>query len=101
MKVTRKLSLRNASAAHQKVVDVLLFRILQLGKYYFSSSQRLGEAGQGPNALKELRGWMDHSSTGSNVTHEVTATYNISTSGNEKRAGKTNFHLKPSSQTHV
>lgn len=92
-------ALRNASAAHQKS-DVLLLRILQLGKYYFNSSQmEISRAGQGPEALKEWKGWMDHSWKGSKVTHKVTVTCNISTtSGGQRRGGK-NFHLNPSSQT--
>lgn len=77
MKVTPP-ALRNASAAHQKPADVLLLRILQLGKYYFNSPQmEIRRAGQGPEARKKQRGWMDHSWTGSKVTHQVTATCNI------------------------
>lgn len=52
--------------------------------------------GQGPEALKEQRGWMDHSWTGS----KVTATCNISPSGGQ-RAGKDKLSFKTSSQTHL
>lgn len=88
-------ALRNASAAHQKPVDVLLLGILQLGKYYLNSSQmEIRRAGQGPEALKEQRGWGDHSWTGSKVTHKATANLKYLNNSNwraESREDKLSF----------
>lgn len=56
MKVTPS-ALRNASAAHQKLLDVLLLRILQLGKYNLNSSQmEIRRAGQRPEGTEGLNG---------------------------------------------
>lgn len=56
MKVTPS-ALRNASAAHQKLLDVLLLRILQLGKYNLNSSQmEIRRAGQRPEGTERLNG---------------------------------------------
>lgn len=91
-------ALRNASAAHQKPVDVLLLGILQLGKYYLNSLQmEIRRAGQGPEAPKEQRGWVDHSWTGSKVTHKVTANlqYLNNNKGNNNK-DKLSFKTQPS-----
>lgn len=56
MKVTPS-ALRNASAAHQKLLDVLLLRILQLGKSNLNSSQmEIRRAGQRPEGTEGLNG---------------------------------------------
>lgn len=94
-------ALRNASAAHQKPGDVLPLGILQLGKYYLNSSQReMRRAGQGPEALKEQRvGWITAGQAAKG--HKGTANLHyLSNSRGGQRAGRTNFHSKPSSQTH-
>lgn len=93
-------ALRNASAA-QMHLDVLSLGILQLGKYYLNSSQReMRRAGQGPEALKEQRvGWITAGQAAKG--HKGTANLHyLSNSRGGQRAGRTNLHSKPSSQTH-